>query len=589
MTIQVKNKERAVFYSQDNVFSCNMANLGGAVDIVDNFQRVNEFIFKNTNFTNNTALTGGAILGFNTKVKVVSSSLLLNKANLGGAVALITSFLMFERNVSLLNNSAELKGGAIYSTAYSKIHLKKNAYVLIRGNQANYKGGGIFVFNYYHEYRYRNWSHHIDQLEHLFCFITLDENSGRLLLDFQENHVRPQPHLGNTKSPCMGPDLFAYTWGACWNKKSRIFSLMDTKSTNLGVNNNLTGCSVALDIYRFEKLNFVNESLCYFDSFDDTHQPHCHDNLIDIDSFPKYKKKMREEAKKVIKVLKEQDRTPKRVYVIYPGFETAITIASVDSLNQSILTDTVVEFNQDQQDKKHIVKFRYGEFLTDTMVAPSSSKVYFSLTTNTADWVHGRLCLKSKLSIKIINYCLPIILAGCMPGFELIDYRCEFKGGKHITASDGTNVTTNRNVMMVVNENIAGAFDYLHCTWFQCKCDTTSTVDHCTFNVLRPQDQCKDWLKGDYCTESRVPNHTLAPIYSFYHLLTDKYSFPCSDPRLMLLLYFVICAVIVTIIIFARIDIFADYTRSITFYSGILLLMTLSCGDSGTEFVQKQH
>ena len=170
------------------------------------------------------------------------------------------------------------------------------------------------------------------------------------------------------------------------------------------------------------------------------------------------------------------------------------------------------------------------------MVAPSSSKVYFSLTTNTADWVHGRLCLKSKLSIKIINYCLPIILAGCMPGFELIDYRCEFKGGKHITASDGTNVTTNRNVMMVVNENIAGAFDYLHCTWFQCKCDTTSTVDHCTFNVLRPQDQCKDWLKGDYCTESRVPNHTLAPIYSFYHLLTDKYSFPCSDPRLMLFL-----------------------------------------------------
>ena len=85
MTIQVKNKERAVFYSQDNVFSCNMANLGGAVDIVDNFQRVNEFIFKNTNFTNNTALTGGAILGFNTKVKVVSSSLLLNKANLGGS------------------------------------------------------------------------------------------------------------------------------------------------------------------------------------------------------------------------------------------------------------------------------------------------------------------------------------------------------------------------------------------------------------------------------------------------------------------------------------------------------------------------
>ena len=588
MSIQAKNKEHAVFHSEDNVFSCNMANLGGAVDIVDNFQRVNEFVFKNTNFTNNTALTGGAILGFNTKFKVVSSSLLLNKANLGGAIALVTSFLIFEHNVSLVNNSAELKGGAIYSTAYSKIHLKKYAYVLVRGNQANYKGGGIFVFNYYNEYRYRNWSHHIDLLEHLFCFITLDENSDHLMLDFQENHVRPQPHLENTKGPCMGPDLFANTWGACWDKKSRQFSLMNTKSINLGANNELTGCSVALDIYRYVKVNFVEESFCYFKSSDNTYQPHCHDNLIDIDSFPKYKAKMREEAQKVIKRLKNQERIPERVYVIYPGFETSITIASVDSLNQSILTDTVMEFNQDEEDTKHIVKFRYGEFLTDNVVAPSSSKVNFSLTTNTANWIHGRLCLKSKLSIKIINYCVPVILAGCMPGFELLDNKCEFKDGKYITASDGTKVTTNRNVMMVVNEDSdAGAFDYLHCTWFQCKCDTTSTVENCTFNVLRPQDQCKDWLKGKYCTESRVPNQTLAPIYSFYHLFTGRYSFPCSEPWLLLGIYFVICAVIVTIIIFAKIDIFADYTRSITFYSGILLLMTLSCGDSGTEFVQK--
>ena len=587
MSIQGKNSEYAVFYSQDNVFSCNMANLGGAVDIVDNFQRVNEFIFKDTIFINNTALTGGAILGFNTKVKVVSSRLLLNKANLGGAVALVSSLLIFEHNVSLLNNSAELKGGAIYSTAYSKIHLKKHAYVLVRGNQANYKGGGIFVFNYYDEYRYRNWSHHIDQLEHLFCFITLAENRGNLMLDFQENHVSPQPHLKNTKSPCMGPDLFANTWGACWDKKSRMFSLMHMSSINLGANNELTGCSVALDIHRYEKLNFVNESFCYFNSSDNTHQPHCHDNLIDIDSFPKYKAKMQEEARKVIKGLRGQYRVPERVYVIYPGFETSVTIASVDSLNQTILTDTVIEFNQEGQDTEHIVKFRYGEFLTDTVVATSSSKVYFSLTTNTADWIHGRLCLKSKLSIRIINYCVPIILAGCMPGFELVDYRCEFKGGRYIRTFDGTNVTTNRNVMMVVNEDSADAFDYLHCTWFQCKCDTTSTVDNCTFNVLRPQDQCKDWLKGKYCTESRVPNQTIAPIYSFYHLFTDRYSFPCNERWLLLVLYFVICAVIVTIIIFARIDIFADYTRSITFYSGILLLMTLSCGDSGTEFVQK--
>ncbi|KAI6648484.1 hypothetical protein LOD99_8116 [Oopsacas minuta] len=586
LNIQENNIHHIVLHSQNNLFSCNNANLGGALYIENNFQKVNEFKFKETNFTKNIALTGGAILGFNSNIKIINSTLSLNKGNLGGAIALISSLLSFEDNTSISNNSAELKGGAIYMTAYSKIHVRDYAYVLIKGNVVKYKGGGIFVFNQYEEYTYGDWSNHMHLLEDIFCFITFGETKG-LMLDFQDNSIKLHTHSANTNTPCMGPDLFANTWGACLSKRKR-FSLMHTNSTNLATNNKETNCSVALDISRYEKLDFINESLCYFNSFNNRYQPYCHTDTIDIDSFPNYKRRLKLEAKKAINRFIGQIRIPSKVYVIYPGFETSITIASIDSQNQSILTDTVIQFEQTEQNTKHEIKFKFGEILTDSIVTPSSTRVYFSLTNSIDDWVHGKLCLKSKLSMNIINYCIPIILSKCMPGFELEENRCQVMAGSHIAGVKGTNVTTDRNVMMVVRENEdTDVFDYVHCTWFQCKCDSIGSVENCTFNILKPQDQCKDWLKGKYCTESKIPNHTVAPTYSFFHLLTDRYSFQCRAPWLMLILYFIICAGILAVIMLARIDIFADYTRSITFYSGILFLMTLSCGDSGDEFFQK--
>ena len=589
LDLEEYNQQHTVaFHSEGNVFICNRANLGGAVYIENIYNRNNQCKFKNTNFSKNSANTGGAILGFNSDILMENSNLWKNWGYLGGAIALISSNIRFRMKVSMVHNIAELKGGALYLIAYSMIYVHSYAHVLIKENTAYYKGGGIYISNNYVENNYFSWLSHVQLQKEIFCFITF-ENQNRLSLTFESNRI-----INGTDGPCMGSNLFTNTWGNCWNYNKKTPTLLDTDATNLGEVRRSTNCTVALDIVRYAKLDFINESLCYFNTSDEEQVPHCKTNIFDIDSFPWYKEKMRKEAKKSIKKLKNQKRIPPFVYVIYPGFETSIRIGSRDGLDQSILTDTVVLFKPIESNKQYDIKFEFGDILTDRIVSSSSSRVNFSITKSENGWVHGELCLKSQLSLRVITYCIPVILAKCMPGFKIGDgNKCHFTGDEYIKGVTGTRVTVHRNVLMVVdqetktNEEPEDVFQYVHCTWFQCKCDSTGTTDECTFNALKPQDQCRAWLKGKYCSESNEVNQTLVPTYSFHHLITNSYSFKCRAPWVMMGLYFVLCLLILAFIIILKIDIFADYTRSITFYSGILLTLSLSCGGSGDELFQK--
>ena len=581
------NQHHTVFHSEGNIFICNRANLGGAVYIGNIYHLDNECKFRNTSFEKNSANTGGAILGYNSEILLKNSSLSKNWGYLGGAIALISSKIRLGEDVSMVHNIAELKGGAFYLIAYSMIHVLGSAHVLIKENLAYYKGGGIYVFNNYVENNYYSWLSHIDLLKDIFCFITFRDHK-HLSLKFENNKIQNW-----TNGPCMGSDLFTNTWGNCWSYAKRTSTLLNTNATNLRVVRKSTNCSVALDIVKYAKLDFINESLCYFNTSDQEHEPHCKMDIFNIDSFPLYKEKMRNEVKNAIEQFKNNRNVPPMVYVLYPGFETSIRIGSRDGLNQSILTDTVVLFEQIEPKTKYDIKFKFGGILTDSIVSTSSSRVNFSLTNSEDGWVNGKLCLKSELSLRVITYCIPVILAKCMPGFKIgADNSCQFTGVKYIKGSIGTTVTVHRNALMVVgqetkDEEPEDVFHYVHCTWFQCKCDSTGSVEECTFNVLKPQDQCKPWLKGKYCNESKMANQTLVPTYSFTHLLTNSYSFKCRAPWIMTILYFIICALILAFIIISKIDIFADYTRSITFYSGILLLLSIGCGGSGDELFQK--
>ena len=582
LDFQEYNQNHTLFHSQGNIFICNRANLGGGVYIENIYRLANKCRFKNESFEKNSANTGGAIMGFNSEISMKNSRIYKNWGYLGGGIALISSKIHLGMNVSMTHNVAHLKGGALYLIAYSKIHLQSRSNVVIKENTAYFKGGGIYVFNNYVESNHFRWLSRIELLKQLFCFITFS-NQNQLSLKFERNMIQ-----NDTSGPCRGSDLFTNTWGNCWNYEKSIPTLLNTNATNLGNRSRSTNCSVALGIFKYVRLDLTNESLCYFNTSEEDLEPHCKTDIFDIDSFPQYKIKMQSEVKK----LKSQLHVPPKIYVIYPGFETSIRIESRDILNQSVLTDTVVLFEQVKSKRPYDdVKFEFGKILTDNIVSPSSSLVIFSLTKSEDGWTHGNLCLKSKLSFNEVTTCIPVILAKCMPGFRIgEDNKCQFTGVKHIQRAIGTTVTIHRNFMMVVGQTHKqekeDAFYYVHCTWLQCKCDATAATEECTFNVLKPEDQCKPWLTGKYCNEGKEPNQTIVLTYSFTHLFTKSYSFKCRAPWIMMILYFILCALILAFIIFLKIDIFADYTRSITFYSGILLLLSITCGGSGDEVLQ---
>ena len=591
--IQAKNENSLKFTSDNNSFHCNNADsgAGGALFVENSISIKNAFHLKKSNFTDNSAQNGGAIFALNSYVEITDSNLKFNRAKLGGAIALLSSKLFFYGFVSIEENVADLKGGGLYLTAYSKILVNERSHVSLKSNQAFYKGGGIYVFNHYEEYNYLSWSSHIHRLKDLFCFIILYQNDAHYSLEFSENTVKNLSSMFDP-TPSRGSDLFVNTWGAC-SINDKKPTLIQNNASNIGIQIHKNRDSVGTDIFEYRTVDLRAESLCYFNRSDPQHTPNCKTELIDTKSFPGYLNTMQNEAKKVIESFKTYKRQPSYVYVIYPGFETSITIVSEDTLFHVVLTDTVILFETNDPSLQNKVKFKFGStkmVKASKIVSPSSMRVNFSLITSEDKWLHGKLCLKSQLSQRVVKYCLPVILARCMPGLELKSNKCRPVDEVYLKPRQGTRVKILKNYMMVVlrdeNDNKTDLVNYVKCKWFQCKCATLR--DDCTFNILKPSEQCIGGLSGSFCTSSEN-GEALAPFYSFYYALTGKLSFECPVPWhwLTLAFYFVICAIILFVIIILQIDIFEDYTRSIIFYSGILFLMTISCEVNGNDIFLK--
>ena len=125
-------------YLYDSSFENNTADLGGAV-FTDRTTTIN-----GTTFTGNVALDGGALYGRSGADTIFNSTFELNSAKRGGAIY-VEKVNFFIDNSTLMNNTAEEKGGAIYRNHNGVSYIRNSNLT----NNTAFQGSAIYTVTFF--------------------------------------------------------------------------------------------------------------------------------------------------------------------------------------------------------------------------------------------------------------------------------------------------------------------------------------------------------------------------------------------------------------------------------------------------------
>ena len=565
----------------DSVFLNNSAETdsGGAI-FAENLYilNTNELYIKNTEFAFNKANSGGAIftldfyldLGDNVRMHH-------NRAYYGGAISLLGSRLsLYGNDISLERNNASHSGGALYVHSSSTV-IAYGHRTLIANNSAKIRGGGIFVFTKYFENRRHddksNWRDD-GELFSFSCFLHA-KRGIKNAITLSGNKVTSGIKL------CMGDDLFTNTWGPCYNKSEKnpisrgiVFKDEDTNH-----------CSIALDIVAYNPLiNLTSPcQLRIGPNLTLTTTDDCNDNL-DLNSLPDYKDRL----KKAITKRGLESEGNKTLHLFFPGYQSQVDVQSLDGMKTPIQTITRIIFKPETLDKSP--KYHLLE------IALSGSK-NFTIKKISREFIFGKICLQSYSTLNEVTLCEDAIIGDCPSPLLSAEtgHSCKFKEiakfddhniKKHRLENNRYTIQMNPGTLFTYPRNESTDFVFMHCTWFQCNCHVSASIDECVFNVNAPQKQCRDELRLPYCTECIDHNKRICPPFNWFCKKASD-CFSCNNPYLTIALYFIMTLGITVIICLLPIYVFSDYIRSIVFYSSTLYVFSINCGTFEERVIYK--
>ena len=612
-TEEKKQSIRSILEIRNCSFDRNSAKIGGAIfangrgidyQLSNEYNANNSLIIESNTFTSNYADTGGAIFTSMHHIVLQSGNNFSNNSGSnGGAFMLVESILYINGSNTIERNHARVFGGAIYVQA-SFIHIShKEQKSYLSGNRAGMRGGAVYV-NKNYIVPVETLIHHNRPIITGQCFLSSNHTDSQTeKLIFVNNSV--EMFFENTNI-CLGKDIYSKTMVYCVEYKNNgILSLNSTLNyfRGLGVHFNNSNCSITTDVF---KISFDLLPMCKVNGSDGT-LGDCND--FDQDTYRNY-------TKDVENSVLSQKLENTTINLVFPGYLSNFSILLRDEFSQSTSFYVTVEFFPLHQDMSRInqttPRAPVELYPQPSFWRPETN--YRILFTNKSEskMEFVQMCIYSVPFFPLYPSCSKLLVSTCPDGFQLkhnkahkwmcfpnqgpwprpiFEYKLIDLHNNGSEIEDPTHVIVSPDYpVLIALDNKTNSFVPGQCKYFKCRChNMANPTEGCNVNLLSPSTQCQTFLTGAYCTKC-ISNQTdlklLIPPISILRFFSDN-CYPCSpsSPFIWIPLYFVITVIITTIILSLRIDIFNDYTRSIAFYSSVLYLYVVSCGQVSGEII----
>ena len=554
-------------------FEGNKGQLGGAVMLTTTLIPDKVYIkFVNTAFIGNEANElGGAILAMQASISMWEENIVTNnvvKYGDGGGLGLVYSHILVNGSFQVVNNTAHRAGGGVYMTSQGKISMGTSGSVLnISRNIAKMYGGGLYAYSLNYEYTFIEKIAPMKEKLRRICFLRGHPHSTIVMLG---NIVE------NDNKACSGNTAYTQLLGKCLTQ--------DIVEGNLEIDQGECSRDSRENSFNLEMDSIIsitcNKSLfTTTNDIDSTSVNILHYCNADgnIDPFIKKEDQI---PLKMIQQFYKANNNISRFYYIYPGYTTTINISSNDYFNNSVVTRanlSAIIYSDGK--KRHDLKPNPLEF---SVFSQAYNTSYSFLTNKSLSvllksrWYGlGVVCVKSVGGYTQIEKCIGIIMGKCPPGFQQKKNECQCIKSSWYQCTQNNQVIVKPGIYMANKYSLNDSRIKMHqakCLSFRCKCHLGVPQSTCTFNPMKPDEQCYNDLKGPLCGECSNPNKTL--LYSPF-LSVNFYNncFDCTQPELRIAgvvgILFLICAIIMIL----KTNFFQDYLRSIIFYANILYII----------------
>ena len=546
----------------DTDFLKNMAQQGGAIFLNGQFDPFNSFTLNLTSnrFENNLAnQSGGAIFAIQYLISIRGGSFRYNNASYGGAIAALKSAIFFvvppeHRSTIFTRNFANRQGGAIYiASSSSLISLARDnetkGRIDIVHNAAGMNGGGIYLDNIIVGYK--------------------RANPNGLLIEPYNISIENNKVLLAAKHPdmCFGDDIYI-----------SIPKYLDVTEHSC----EYASGSVNFDVH-FDTLNCSG-----------------HERLLvanqDIDN---------EVCLQILNYAKGVwNQNLSKTYVFVPGLTTRINVSAFDILGNKVYStlsfsleskrelDDHLDYDSDDDDYERNNKHFYQR------IFPSGTKIDLDFAvpklyqrSREPDTALVRACIRivaqsNRLIQGRKKRCFDAIFTKCLPGYKLNkNGTCRLSYlSKDLTPTTKDKYLINHPGMLAVLQ--AEQTELISCPWFHCQCHRASAMAKCYFDPLKPSNQCQSGMTGKFCSECPDGKIPYPPFNTLSIFNDGNPCFSCHLPILMIFIYILITLLITVAVMVMKVDIFADYVRTITFYSSSLYIISLTIGFSKDSLIR---
>ena len=588
------HKRTYSFESKLTISNCSFLNnsafSGGTIFVSgrgtenSQFDPFNTLVIESSNFISGYADSGGVIFASMFNIVLQSGNNFTNNTcSVGCVFLLIRSHLEFNGSNVIERNTARELGGAIYIDS-SFINLATSLKSYFRENVAGMRGGAIYV-NQNLIVPVETQDPYQRPVNFGQCFISGNRDRRAPRLIFIDNHVQM---LSNVTDICLGNDIYSKTMFYCSGYTDgplNLSSILDYFK-EMGINLTTTRCSITTDVSRIA-FNFL--PMC---KISDPSQP-LHDcNGFDNVTYRKY-------ANTVKDYIRRQNLGNATVNIVFPGYISKVQFQLKDDFNQTTAFDAHIDFFDINVD---FSKINLNQQQSDVEMYPpllswrpqTNHSVIFTQPKNKMQLV--QMCIFS-MPFFVVFSCTKVLVTTCPEGFRLernnlnklacspniyselnkIFYKREYIPVNGVAIESATEVKAVSPAILAL-DNSGKSFVQGECLYFKCKCYNNFVSGRpCYVNLLTPNEQCREGLKGRYCTECISPSELPSPPISILRIIYDS-CYPCLMYYFWFPLYLALTILITALILSLRIDIFGDYTRSIAFYSSILYLFMLNCG-----------
>ena len=585
---------------RNSTFTENSAWMGGAISAYGVGYSNQVFTsgtlgIEHSHFEANSATSGGVVFASQYNVALDTNNVfVLNSAITSGGVAFVSnSLISFSGSNVIERNHAKLFGGALYLEEHSKLLVGPGDHVTnIRNNSAGKKGGAIYVdqneINVMRDPGYRNDG----------CFIQNSQDNSLNRLVFEANRVSMS--LGNVKA-CLGNDIYSRSLVHCslGSSLNETLGMFEGK----GIILKQPYCSLSTDPSR---IDFSFRPMCNITIKDVGHrrielEKDCEEEghvNIDTNVYSSYFSHISNRMEG-----NWADIGGMRTFgLVFPGYNSKFRLDLLDEFNQTTISGISLKYFQGANESI--------EFIT-THITPSHTwlpavEYTFTFAVESLGPVFvGQMCA-SVISPHIATHthCINLIVSACptwnftpskirnapprlyvcTPRFEQTQIMNHDTPTRE--ANDYTHVQSNPYKSQLFSFGVFNRFKIVKCEFFNCKCNSWRIPpEECRFNLLTPYDQCKQGLTGPFCTKCSGKKQLPIPPVSIMRAKHGNECYTCWSPYIGIPLFFLLAIVVSAVILSLRIDIFNDYTRSIAFYSSILYLYIIGCGQIGTDWL----